>query len=1082
MNGTEFSFVDPDESQIFETGRAAVASQVASLVPNMTFAPDADPGPRGARVFLPLLGCLLWASLLAPSAEAQGRAPREFVLASGLAERGLHGEAVSAFREFLKASPGHRLASEARYRLGSSLAELGRHEQAVVELNAAAADGELELRTECLFRLGRSLLALERNEPAAQRLEALLSQTPKDHYLRAAASYEAGRARAALGDDEKALGHFEGAGAADSTIDGYGFAAPYQAGFALLRLGRHQDAEKTFAELLQRFPQHPAAGELWTLRGESAARAGEHRQAVAHYRKAVGIGGPSDADARFGLGLAFRAVDEDEEAAKSLQSVIQKHPESPRAPLARLELARTWTALGRATDAVRLLEPLCRQDSPLRGQALRARGQALLDAGKPEEAKRDLDAALSLGDDPGLRFELGEACAERGEWTAALGHYRAAAEAKDDLLRGDALYAASVALHELGRHEDSSKNARELLRVAPQHPNAPFARWAICENLFALEEWEQARNAYDGLSGDHPDKPRGRFMAAWSSYLGGQIADSAQRFLKSSDDEDLDAASREEALSMAALAFLGAERADQALSAADRYRARYRNGQYLGRTERIAARVLKAQGRLRDAADRLRNAEAAVTADEKRDIALERADALFQDSDFEAARAAYQPLTDRDDRVAVRALEGVAWCSFELGDENASLEAIGKGLQSKGADAERKASLRDLRVHLHQKAERWGELEKAANEFLKAHAKDSRAPKIRYALGVSQARGGKPKAALRTLQGLRNSLDKGGEAPAGLREKALYEEAWAARRDDNEKVAIERFRLLATMAKVDDSVKALRDEALLHCGEADLESDKTELGRQLLAKVEGRYAARARMRLGQSLLEDGENTAAAAAFVDAMKRAKGTALESKARFAAGETLATTGQAEQAVSLLDAFLREEPTAENEDDRMRAALLLGESLVQVGRAADALGWLNAFLSESGDPGDDAVRRTERARAFLAQGRAHVERGAKKPAEISFLETVALSQGALGAEAQYRLGDLRRDNDDLAGAIDAFVRLSILYEDPVWLAKGLKGAADGYRALGRTGEAERFTKELIERCPDSDEAKAAKRRGGE
>ncbi|MCA8947998.1 MAG: tetratricopeptide repeat protein, partial [Planctomycetes bacterium] len=120
-----------------------------------------------------------------------------------------------------------------------------------------------------------------------------------------------------------------------------------------------------------------------------------------------------------------------------------------------------------------------------------------------------------------------------------------------------------------------------------------------------------------------------------------------------------------------------------------------------------------------------------------------------------------------------------------------------------------------------------------------------------------------------------------------------------------------------------------------------------------------------------------------------------------------------------------------------------------------------------------------RAEAARAHLALGRARALRGEFDRAEASFQQTTELSNGPLAAEAQYRIGEARRQAGQLQAAADAFVKLPILYAHEEWVRKGLLAAGLVYEQLQQPDKAKRFFAELVDKYPDSAEAKAAKDR---
>jgi TolA-binding protein len=190
----------------------------------------------------------------------------------------------------------------------------------------------------------------------------------------------------------------------------------------------------------------------------------------------------------------------------------------------------------------------------------------------------------------------------------------------------------------------------------------------------------------------------------------------------------------------------------------------------------------------------------------------------------------------------------------------------------------------------------------------------------------------------------------------------------------------------------------------------------------------GSFVEDARFLLGESCQRAGDHAAAAAAYAEAL-----AALPEHTRAQAG-------------------------------RVRG----GEAAVRAGRSDDAVAWLEDFLRRDQDASDGG--KVERARAWLWLGQARAERKEWRAAAEAFQGVTELTDTELAAEAQFRLGLARKSQRDLDGAVDAFVKLSILYGHPEWVQRGLYEAGRCYRQLDQPAKAEKFFAELKQRFPDS------------
>ncbi|MEE9127415.1 MAG: tetratricopeptide repeat protein, partial [Planctomycetota bacterium] len=715
--------------------------------------------------------------------EARARDTEQLDLALGLIQRELHDDAAKHLRRFLKRHPDHDRAAEARYRLGTCYLELGDDRRAIRAFEDALERRGFALHAECRYRLGHTLKKKNSNkknndhqdlQAAAEQFRRLVREQGREHYLASAALYAEGEALRDLGREKPALERFQAAAACagKGNNDGkFGLPAIYQAGFLLLRDGQHQDAAATFSLAASRYPKHPARGECLYLAGEAALHGGDTKTATRAYRQAVAAGGEHADKALLGLARCSQADGDREQALRHFRDVSQRFGERPAGHQARVAAGRLLFELKRYREAVAELTPVLAVEelsAELRHNALEVSGLAHLQLGQTQPAIQHLSKALALTKDKPDRdpdrariaYHLGEAHADKQDWDAAVAYYDRAvagtAGTDNNALCGDALYGKCLALHRLGRFQESNRAAAELVKRAPEHRLVIDCWFAWAENHFQTKNYKTARETYVKIPADHELHRKARFKAAWCDYLLKKHKRAAQGFMALASGRERDSI-REEALSMAALAFYQAKDLDAALGSADRYRARHPKGKHLARSERVAARVLKRQGKLDAAADRLAAAARAEGSAKRAgwDL-LEYADLLFGRGDFEGAQQAYRKVSGQPDAAGARAHEGLAWCAFELGDDAACARWIDRGLQHPNAarDGSGRANLLELRSALHHRNRDWEAAEKAAQQFLGEFGDHPRAPHLQYGLGVAQSRNGNTRQARRTLKRL----------------------------------------------------------------------------------------------------------------------------------------------------------------------------------------------------------------------------------------------------------------------------------------------------------------------------------------
>ncbi|MBL8723261.1 MAG: tetratricopeptide repeat protein [Planctomycetes bacterium] len=1020
---------------------------------------------------------LATAASLVPSVQAQAprapseRPPEAYALACGLQQRGLHREAAAQFAGFLQSAPDHALAAEAHYRMGLCHAELGAAEPALAALREALrrSDSASRWLPECRYRLGGLLAARADHAGAEEQFSALVAAVAKDHYLAAAAQFAAGEALRELGQDAAASAAF--AAAAKLAVGeqaGFRFPALYQQGFAARRSQEPGVAAQAFGAAAEAAPDAEARAECLYLRGDSRLQLCLWEAAARDFEVVLGQGGEFAAPAAFGLGFAALGRGDQNAAVAAFTRCLEQPNGGAVLPRARLELGRALHQLRRHGEAEAVLQPLLAGEVPaeLRWSAQELVGLCALAEGRCEPARAALRAAREgapVAERPRLSFALGEACSGLAQWDEALAAYQEVPATAEARLLGDALYGGCFALHQLGRFRESSAWAERLLALQPPHALAGQAAFARAENCFAQQQYAEALAAYAALPGEGAWAAEAAWKAAWCQQLTGAPAAAATAFAALSA---LEGPHQEEALAMVAVAQFAAGEANAALEAADRYRARFgADGAFLDRTERIAARVLQSRSDFGGAAARLRQAAARSAGAARLADQLEAAELLLQQGDYQGAAAGFAPLTDTLGSVGARAEVGAAYCAFELGDDAQCQRWLDRALAREPAGPEH-AEAQALRAAWLQRGERWVAAAAAAERFLAAHGEHPKAPALRLLCGIAKARAGAHQEAAAVLAAL---LDAGG-GPEPVR--AAYELAWARRRAGDEAAALAAFARTVALGKEGELVA----EAHLHLlvaalGRGDLAAAAAEL-----PGVRGVHRGAALCQLAFAEFAAAGADPAALAPVRARCQEL-VALANEPLVADGLFLLALceerlGAAVAAIPPLQRLLAEFP---GHARTAAAQLLLGGCAVAAGAADAALPPLDALL------GTADVPPAEAARAHLLRGRARLLRREAERAEADFARAKSLSEGALGAEAQFRIGEARLLRGDLAAAADAFVALPILYQHPEWVARGLWQAGLAYEQLQQPEPARRFFRELVERCPESAEATLARQKLG-
>ncbi|MGB0683111.1 MAG: tetratricopeptide repeat protein [Magnetovibrionaceae bacterium] len=275
----------------------------------------------------------------------------------------------------------------------------------------------------------------------------------------------------------------------------------------LHQAGEWDSAEMFYRQVLEELPENSDAlhmlGVLHLQRGDPAG-------AIELIEKAIAAG-PVAASFYTNLANAQKAAGLPEAALESYRTLLAQEPDHLKARLAE---ALTLVEVGRAGEAVPLLEALCEERAE--DAALRDRlGNILVDIGRPAAAERRYREALDLEPDAiSPLYNLGLCLAGRGAFAEAQETFEEVLERDPD--HAGARNNLAAVLIELGDLAAASETYEQLLASAPDNPSYRYnaalvatetgdldRALALFEELGPLDpgmtaEWESAaRKALD---------------------------------------------------------------------------------------------------------------------------------------------------------------------------------------------------------------------------------------------------------------------------------------------------------------------------------------------------------------------------------------------------------------------------------------------------------------------------------------------------------------------------------------------------------------------------------------------------------
>ena len=364
---------------------------------------------------------------------------------------------------------------------------------------------------EGLYLLGKARMALNEPEPALDAFRRARATSPSAAPWRLDARFWEGEALFRLKRFADARAAYDDVIKTDASSP----RAPealYGMGFADIEMQRPERAATTFRDFLKAWPDHALApsarfyvgralldmkryDEAATALAEFAAKHPDHKMA-GEARYLIGWSRMTAGDTRMGLA--------------DLRAFVSAYPSHPSVPEARRMIVQGLAQSSDETELQEAYRALIAQ-TPLTPDTLAEAASLAARANKPA----DQEAALrklrtEFPDHPfavRASFELATAAFGRKEWEDAAALAEAAASAKDDKLRAEALLLAGESELKLKRFSAALRSFEAVGTIADVEPSVRYR--ALAGSGIAHEEqqsWKPALAAYEAVGEQNADE------------------------------------------------------------------------------------------------------------------------------------------------------------------------------------------------------------------------------------------------------------------------------------------------------------------------------------------------------------------------------------------------------------------------------------------------------------------------------------------------------------------------------------------------------------------------------------------------
>lgn len=403
-----------------------------------------------------------------------------FYTAASLFKSGKYKETIDEFRLFARKFPESKFMPEAVLCTGQSLFLLGKHKPARAVFEKAAAS-DTEFKDLSHLRIGDCFL----NEDLLQ--DAILSYSRVKGKFSAVAGFRTGRVLYRQNKFQEATGFFHPLAKVENQLAGN---AQYWLSGCLLQLGKAEEAEKGYQNLIERFPgSELLPGALFNLAGIQY-RKKSFAEALEIYQK-LEKSFPETEEAReshFRTGLCQFRLGSPNEGNRLLQEYISLSPEGRWVKQAKLSSAKHFLEKKEFDKARALLTPLAKSSGKdLKANAHYWLGRCFESEEKYELAHREYGEVVRITPQSHRALEALLRTANlfslENKHEKALSTYEKIAQTDtENEFLADSLYGTGKTLEKLGRYrqaiiilgqiqdpEDEQRQAEIHFRIAECH-------------------------------------------------------------------------------------------------------------------------------------------------------------------------------------------------------------------------------------------------------------------------------------------------------------------------------------------------------------------------------------------------------------------------------------------------------------------------------------------------------------------------------------------------------------------------------------------------------------------------------------
>ena len=1012
---------------------------------------------------------------------------RDYLSANGLLNRGLNELAAGEYRKFLSEHPNHQKANDARYGLAVALFRGQQFEEAAAELEKLRDVAGFEYAPEVAIMSGQCHLVGNRFGEAVESFAGFLEKF-RDHELAddaaagfTEASYRAEQYDAAL----RSSGDFIASWPQSPLRERVEFFA----GLSEMASANYAAAAERFSAFLHAFPKSAVVEQVALRLAQCHQKNNDAQKAIRQYRHVLDGGSSTGApEALFALGGLLYQVGEMEDAAKSLDRLLESFPESGLRGKAQFQRGQVHFAADEFDRALELFESAAKTEADLADRCAFWAAKCRLRQEKYADAAKRLGSAIEKFPQsallPEMHYDRAIALirAEKSaEAVAVLEQLQA--QFGDHALAAGALHLLAAVTHRTGDYDRSSRFCRDFLARFGTHELAGAVAFLLAEDEFLSNRYESAADLYRSFLSGHGqavEAAPARFRLAICLYRQEKFDEAEPLLAQVVAESGGDATYRPAILALGDIYF---ERSEW--SQAESYLQKYLSA---GESDAGADDALvklaycrQQSGRMDEALrDYDRLIESFPKSQHRLHAIFERGQALVSLKRSDEARKAFEQVLSEGgekSKFASHALNHLGTIARTKGEHEAAAKLFARAGESAPDGAAPQLLFQQAQALLA--ARDFANAETALRRLLDEYPSFEKAAQAAAQIAVCLSRQDRCEETLGAIDRVDREFD--GRIEPATRASMHYEKAWCLRALGRADEAADAYRTLLNEPVAED----LQFHAMLELGEMEAQAKRheqaVEVLRSLYEKLQSESALRedagsradlrekCMYRLAAGEYELQKYGPAAELFRAFLSEFPQSGFAASASFFAGDSYFREGDHEQAAKHLKRVVQGFPTDSTAGPSM---LRLGECLAALQRWAASEEVFAEYLSSFA--GSESWYQAQFGLGWAKENQRRYDDAMRE-----YEKVVARHQGQTAARAQFQIGQCLFAKGAYEDAVRELLKVDILYAYPQWSGAALYEAGRCFEKLGKAVEARAHFQQVLDKFKDTEWATLASRR---